>query len=202
MALVAASGQRVVMVSTDDLALRLEREQEGLGEGPYLDAQTSLVPVTAPDLDPSGAASARWPVLAARAQGLGARALFAFPIRVSTLSVGTLGLYRRASGPLGSTELGAALTAVDQIAVALGDLESWTDESAPDQDDTDHDRRIAVAGSAHVHQAAGMVMIQAGVTVLEAMALLRATAFAEDTPLADLARDVVERRRRLGTGGP
>ena len=41
-------------------------------------------------------------------------------------------------------------------------------------------------------------MIQLDVSINEAMALLRATAFAEGKALADLALEVVERRRRLG----
>jgi hypothetical protein len=43
-----------------------------------------------------------------------------------------------------------------------------------------------------------MTMIQVGVSIGQAMALLRATAFAEDMALPDLARKVVERRIRLG----
>ena len=53
-------------------------------------------------------------------------------------------------------------------------------------------------GTPLVHQAAGMTMIQLNVSINEALALLRATAFAEGKALADLAIEVVERRRRLG----
>ena len=41
-------------------------------------------------------------------------------------------------------------------------------------------------------------MIQLDVSIGEAMALLRATAFAEGRALADVALEVVERRLRLG----
>jgi hypothetical protein len=43
-----------------------------------------------------------------------------------------------------------------------------------------------------------MTMIQLDVSIEEALALLRATAFAEGKALADLALEVVERRRRVG----
>jgi hypothetical protein len=43
-----------------------------------------------------------------------------------------------------------------------------------------------------------MTMIQLDVSINEALALLRATAFAEGKALADLAIEVVARRRRLG----
>ena len=48
-----------------------------------------------------------------------------------------------------------------------------------------------------VHQASGMVKIQAGVTIEEAFLMLRAHAFATGRPVADVAKDVVERRLRF-----
>ena len=49
-----------------------------------------------------------------------------------------------------------------------------------------------------VHNAAGMVSVQAAISVTEALILLRAFAFSHDRPLADVAQDVVARRLRLG----
>jgi hypothetical protein len=48
-----------------------------------------------------------------------------------------------------------------------------------------------------VHQAAGMVSVQLGVSVAEAMVRLRAHAYAEDRSLTEVAGDVVARRLRL-----
>jgi AmiR/NasT family two-component response regulator len=48
-----------------------------------------------------------------------------------------------------------------------------------------------------VHQAAGMVMMQAGTSIHDALVMLRATAFAEDTRVTDLAADVIAGRRRF-----
>ena len=48
-----------------------------------------------------------------------------------------------------------------------------------------------------VHQASGMVKVQAGVTIEEAFLMLRAHAFASGRPIADVAKNVVERRLRL-----
>ena len=50
---------------------------------------------------------------------------------------------------------------------------------------------------AEVHQASGMVSAQLGVGVAEALVRLRAHAYAEGRPLADVAADVVTRRLRL-----
>ena len=48
-----------------------------------------------------------------------------------------------------------------------------------------------------VYQAQGMVMVDLGVSLTEAMALLRAHAFTLGQPLGDVAREVVAGRRRL-----
>jgi hypothetical protein len=63
--------------------------------------------------------------------------------------------------------------------------------------------RTLVAGDgfderrAEVHQAAGMISVQLGMGVEEALTRLRAHAYAEDRRLADVARDVVARRLRF-----
>ena len=49
-----------------------------------------------------------------------------------------------------------------------------------------------------VHNAAGMVSVQEGISVTEALIRLRAFAFGNDRLLADVADDVVARRLRLG----
>jgi AmiR/NasT family two-component response regulator len=48
-----------------------------------------------------------------------------------------------------------------------------------------------------VHQASGMVTVQAGVSIDEAFLMLRAHAFATGRPVAEVAKDVVERRLRF-----
>ena len=50
-----------------------------------------------------------------------------------------------------------------------------------------------------VHQAAGMVAAQLEVSVGQALVRLRAFAFANDRPLTEVARDVVEKTLRFGT---
>ena len=53
-----------------------------------------------------------------------------------------------------------------------------------------------------VHQAAGMVSIQLGIGVTEALVRLRAHAFVGERSIDDVSRDVVARRLRLDGGGP
>ena len=60
-------------------------------------------------------------------------------------------------------------------------------------------RELEVGADFHfaVHNAAGMVAVQLGISVTEALIRLRAFAFSHDRLLADVAQDVVDRRLRL-----
>jgi AmiR/NasT family two-component response regulator len=49
-----------------------------------------------------------------------------------------------------------------------------------------------------VHNAAGMVSVQQGISVTDALIRLRAYAFTRDRPLTEVAQDVVDRKLRLG----
>ena len=53
---------------------------------------------------------------------------------------------------------------------------------------------------AEVHQATGVVSVQAGVSLAEALVLLRARAFAEERPIGELARDVLDGVVDFGRG--
>jgi hypothetical protein len=119
--------------------------------------------------------------------------VFALPLRIGVISVGALDLYRDLPGKLTTGQLSAALKAANAAAVAL--LQLGTGYANPFADDTDG----RAAYQMQVHQASGMVKIQAGVTIDEAFLMLRAHAFATGRSVADIAKDVVGRRLRLPT---
>jgi len=68
-----------------------------------------------------------------------------------------------------------------------------------DRDAHDDDRAavLDVGRRAELFQAQGMVMVQLGVTIGEALVRMRAYAYAENRRLEDIARDVVNRQLRL-----
>ena len=175
------------VLSTDERAGRIEELQFTLGEGPCFDARATLSPVLVSDLTDAGeAVGARWPAFLDEALMVGARALFAFPLGVGNTAVGTLDLYRTTPGPLSARQLSASLATADSLGNALltehpleGDLErsGWL--------------RMTV------HQAAGMVMVQMGGTIEDALLTLRASAYGEGRSVNDLAADVVAGRRRF-----
>jgi hypothetical protein len=194
--MVTATGNRGVVCATDEVSARIEDLQFTLGEGVCVEAVTSGVPVMVADLHGLiGTAAERWPAFMEGAVAAGVRAVFALPLRVGQFSVGALDLYRDVPGTLTTGQLSAALTAADAATAALLQLDTGSASSFAD----------SAAGRAsyqlQVHQASGMVMIQAGVTIEEAFLLLRAHAFAGGRSVADVARDVVERRLRFPVEG-
>jgi len=169
----------------------LEDLQFTLGEGPSRDAAVTGVPVLAPDL---GAASARWPAFAPAAVGLGARALFVFPLRIGAIGVGTMLAHRSAPGALTAGQVTDALALADAVTLALLHRR-WS--SPGDTEQPGPGWAQPVTYRAEVHQATGMVSVQLGVSLAEALVRLRAHAWAADRLLAEVAADVVSRRLRF-----
>jgi hypothetical protein len=190
--MVTVAGHRGVVCATDAVSAKIEDLQLSLGEGPCIDAASSGGPVLVPDLaNGADVATERWPTFMEGAAGAGVRAVFAFPLRVGAISVGVMDLYRDSPGDLSATQLPAALVAADAAALALLHLD--VDGAGAFADDQDSRASYQM----QVHQATGMVMAQAGVTIEQAFLMLRARAFADGRPLAALATDVVARRVRF-----
>lgn len=195
--MVTAAGNRAVVCATDAGSARIEDLQFTLGEGACVDAVQGGTPVIVSDLDePGDIVVGRWPAFLEGAGAAGVRAVFAFPLRVGAITLGALDLYRDRAGDLTAGQLAAALMAADAAALAL--LYLSTDRRNSFADDAGW--RAAHQMQVHqmqVHQATGMVKLQAGVTIEEAFLMLRARAFADGRPVADVAKDVVERRLRF-----
>ncbi|HEX6337950.1 MAG TPA: ANTAR domain-containing protein [Jiangellaceae bacterium] len=185
-----------LMFATDSHAEELEELQFTLGQGPAVDGADGASPVLVADLSAAEAWS-RWPLFAPAAAERGIGAVFAFPVAAGAARFGMLDLYRRSAGPLSSAELADALAYSDAILVlALYDrgglhagVEMLTNGDLAER-------------RAEVHQAAGMASIQLGVTVIDALARLRAYAFVHDRGLAEVAADVVARRLRFSSDAP
>ena len=136
------------------------------------------------DLDGHG--SRRWPGYAPAAREHGVRAVFAFPLQVGAARAGALDSYRSEPGSLTDDALSRASTFAD-VAMSLlvdGQARVGDDRFSPDLDG-------ALAPRLEVYQAQGMVMVDLGVGVDEAMARLRAHAYAEERSIADVASDIV-----------
>jgi hypothetical protein len=178
--------ERVTLCATDDRAAQLEDLQDVLGEGPGHSAAVSgqielcLVPATA---------SSRWSIFVDAAQDVvSSAAIHAIPMHPESAVFGVITLYQSPQPDvaleLGRNELqflanvvGAALVSEG---ASLDDLNTgpW-------------------ASRAKVHQATGMVVAQMKIGPDDALALLRAHAYAQQMTLTDLASAIVERRVRF-----
>ena len=79
----------------------------------------------------------------------------------------------------------------EAAAMALLQLATSSADGLPD------DAGSGAAYQLQVHQATGMVSVQAAVSIEDAFAMLRARAFASNHTVAEVARAVVERRLRF-----
>jgi GAF domain/ANTAR domain len=183
-------GVRGVAAASDAASELVDELQFALGEGPCMDAFASRRPVMEADLAAGG--MARWPVYAAAARTHGVRATFALPLQVGAARLGVLDLYRDQPGSLSADELVWALRFADVATTMLLDAQ----QVAP-PGDADHGLDEVLSYRFELHQAQGMIMVQLGVSLAAAMALLRAYAYAHDRSLDEVARDVVARTLRL-----
>jgi hypothetical protein len=180
------------LFASNDLSAVLEELQFTAGEGPSADEFWLGSPVLIEDLE---SAAPRWPGFVPDAVAAGARAMFALPLQTGAIRIGVLSLYRAVPGPLTPGELADVLVFADIALQLLLDASSGMSGS-PSYRPLDglSDRRAVV------YQAAGMISVQLGVSLAEALARLRAHAFASSAALGDIAGEVVSRRLRFEPG--
>ena len=179
------------LCTSNEVSHLIEDLQYTLGEGPCVDAYRQDRVVAEPDLaDP---VTRRWLAFSPAALQAGVRAVFGFPLRVGTVRLGALNLYRERSGPLSDDQHADALVVADVAA-------RWVLEAQAGAPADAVAAGLEVGADFHfvVHNAAGMVSVQQGISVTEALIRLRAYAFSNDRLLTDVANDVVARRLRPG----
>ena len=99
------------LCTSNEVSHLIEELQYTLGEGPCFDAYTQDTVVTEPDL--AHPVTHRWPAFSAPALAAGVRAVFGFPLRVGTVRLGALNLYRTRIGLLGAEQYANALVMAD-----------------------------------------------------------------------------------------
>ncbi len=178
------------LCTTNKVSALIEQLQYVLGEGPCVDAYRKDQPVLEPDL--SNPRSPRWLAFAGPAVEAGVRAIFGFPLQVGSVRLGALNLYCDRPGQLTDDQHADALVLSDVAAQAVLLLQA----NAPPG-------MLAVeleSGADFqcvVHQASGMVSVQLGASVGQSLIRLRAFAFGNDRPLAEVAESVVARTLRF-----
>jgi GAF domain len=179
-----ADGAHGIATASDPATARIEELQFTFGEGPCIEAFAASHPLLIPDLD---ATAVRWPVYTPAVTEAGVRAVFAFPLQVGAARLGVLDVFRDHAGSLSRVELGEAFAYAERAVSALLDGHERTTDVLDEA--FDH--------SAELFQAQGMVLVQLGVPLAEALVRIRAHAFATSRPLSEVAGDIVARRLRL-----
>ena len=154
-----------------------------------MDAHLQRRPVLEPDLaDP---AVPRWLAFTPPAVAAGVRAVFGFPLDIGSARLGALNLYRDRPGPLTGDQHADALTMASVAARAVIGMQPRPGRTLGAELEVGTNFQFVV------HQAAGMVSVQIGASVTEALIRLRAHAFRHGQLVGDVAKDVVDRRLRL-----
>lgn len=174
---------RSVLCATSPAAARFEDAQDLVGQGPSLEALRSGRYVGCLDLSEH---RARWPQLVDATVDLGLGKVQALPIRPGPVTIGVLTVHHEVGhrDTLEPTDLQFLADAVG--AAILGELPDLHTSSSLW---THRDR---------VSQATGMVVAQLGVGPEDAVAVLRAHAFAQETTLAEISALVVARELDFG----
>ncbi len=177
-----STAERSLLCATDDVVARFEEAQDLLCQGPSVEAlltQQPVVPTTAEDQ------CARWPQLAESLPAIATtRLVRAFPMRPHLSPVGVLTLHQRtdvddpvALRVVETAALADAVgTAILGATVSVGSNESlWSERD-------------------RVSQATGMVVAQLGLAPPDALAVLRAHAFAHASTISHVSALVLDRR--------
>lgn len=175
--------------TTNEVSQLIEELQYTLGEGPCVDAYQQDRVVTEPDLaDP---VTDRWVAFTPPVLEAGARALFGFPLRIGTVRLGALNLYRDRPGPLSSEQHADALVLAGLAARWVLDTEARAPSGTVPEELESADFHFVV------HNAAGMISVREGISVTDALIRLRGYAFSHDRLLTDVAQGVVDHTLQL-----
>lgn len=187
--------ERVTLAATDAWVARMENLQDVLREGPSLDAFRSGTAVGGLTSDEQ---IDRWPMLCESLAEHEDFVLHAFPMKPDSIVLGVLAVYQTERRGLAVSALEAQFLA-DAVGIAvLGEL----DATAADSHDAGYSPQ-SWGDQDRIAAATGMVVAQLRISPANALALLRAHAFAHDATVVEVSMWVVAREldfRAVDTG--
>lgn len=188
--LMGADGAAVARYSSGDSTEALQDLQFTLGHGPTTDAHSARLAVA--ELDLGAQSCQRWPGFVNAALDAGVAAVFAFPLSFGAARIGVLTVYGCSAGALDPATYGDALVLAEMVTRLILGWQAASPEGSLAAELGDH-RSYRAA----VHQATGRISAQLDVGIGEALALLRARAFATSLTVDDIADDVNAGRLRF-----
>ena len=179
------SGRNSGPVCSSSVRVRqLEDLQFSLGEGPCHDAYTTGSMVTEPNL--ADGSNIRWPNYTPPALDLGVCAVFALPLRIRAGIVGVLTLYQDSVGMLTDDQTADGRVLALMLPTIMSEIQARAPDPLPAGVLSDAD-----AHRAEVHQASGMMAVQLGIDVDDALARIRAHAYATNETVARVAGEIL-----------
>ncbi|WP_409234913.1 GAF and ANTAR domain-containing protein [Streptomyces sp. PA5.6] len=172
-ALVDSAQNQLAVAVSDEPALVAQDLEFVIGEGPCRDAASARCPVHSVGEE----IERRWPGYGPALISMGVTSVLAVPLETQGGCFGALAVFDPRAGLLGSMHLAEVTAALTRI-VLLG----------PDADPelyggTDHRETV--------QQAAGVLSVRVGCGVGDALALIKARAFAEETTTEAIARRIL-----------
>lgn len=173
----------------------LDELQFTLGEGPCVDSVAHRTPMLVPDLtDPS---EVRWPAYGPALLAHDIRSVHAMPVVLAGEYVGALDLYRSRTGALTVDEMTGALVAAELAEMPLLDLLAQDLLAGIDDPGSDAWTELHRLTRVEISQATGMLIAQLNLSAAEALARLRAYAYAAGRSATDIARDILDYKLSL-----
>jgi hypothetical protein len=181
-------GTQTPAAASDPATRTAQHLEFTLGQGPA----HATVLLRRPVMAARGQMQEAWPIYGPAVEQLGIYAVAAVPVDVVGANLGALTVFDppMAPGPDLESFRAAADTLAASLALDLGSAD--TEERLGWPPMLNQADQWAV-----VNQAAGMVSVQCGCGTADALALIRAHAFAADRPVDQVAADIVARRLRL-----
>jgi transcriptional regulator with GAF, ATPase, and Fis domain len=174
------NGELRSVATTSDLTALLDRIQRKFGQGPCLDAISAQKAVRCDDLRSDG----RWPRFAQSAAAAGVRSVLSCPADIPGATAATLSLFglQPEAFAMGSDAIGAMLASHAAIALI--------------NEEQERRFKAALATRDVIGQAKGMIMGRFDVDASRAFAMLTAISQQTNTPVRDLAGQIVDSLRK------
>jgi GAF domain-containing protein len=179
-----------IFCASDALAHSLLELEITVGEGPC--TKTLETDAIAAEPDFATTTESGWMFYTPQAVAAGARSAFGFPVRIGVIRLGVLCLYTLRPGDLSNQQSSDALLMASVVGRGIVALQA----GAPPHALADELQREATFDFS-VHQAAGMIAVQAALSIANALILLRMHAFSTTQSLAHISSRVISRQLRF-----
>jgi len=194
--LVSPNGRLQPIAASSERTHLLELFELQNWDGPCLDAFRTGEAISSGDLATSSA-SARWPLFAPQAVGVGFRSVHSVPMRLRNNVIGALNVLRVDTGDLVERDLRLVRALAD--VATIGVLQHRALDEA---NQASSSLQVALTSRIRVEQAKGIIAERSNVAIDDSFELLRHYARSHQTPISQIAAGVIEGSLHITNGGP